>query len=105
MRVRITPEGEAQLAFRKKWWRQHRTKAPDLFDRELADAIDRISQAPESFPVFTERRGHIVRRCLMPKTTCHLYLEIDVAAGEVWVLAAGGGQQRRPPRIKPLGPR
>src|SRR5262245_48413054 len=99
MRVRVTPEAESQLARRKGWWRENRPKAPDLFDRELGEAFDQLAQAPESFPVFAERRGHTIRRCLLYKTRCHLYFEIRVPAGEVWVLAAGGGQRRRPPRL------
>jgi hypothetical protein len=100
MKVRITPEGEAQLAIRRKWWRQNRSKAPDLFDEELAAAIGRIAQAPESFPTFAERKGRTIRRCLMKRTRCQLYIETDTSAGVVWLLAAGGGQRRRPPRIQ-----
>ncbi len=99
MRVHVTPEGETQLAARKRWWRENRPKAPDLFDEELAQAMDQVAQAPESFPIFAERRGHTIRRCLLQKTRCHLYFEIRAAAGDVWVLAAAGGQRRRPPRI------
>ena len=98
MRVIITPEGEAQLATRRTWWRENRPKAPDLFDRELATAVRRIGRNPEAYPVFAERRGRTIRRCLMLKTRCHLYFEIR-SSNEVWVLAAGGGQRKRPPRL------
>lgn len=100
MRVIIAPDAVAQIAHRKKWWLKNRDKAPRLFDQEFADAIAQIGRAPESFPVFSEKHGRTVRRCLMPKTRCHLYIEIDAAVDGVWVLAAGGGQRRRPPRIK-----
>lgn len=101
MFVRVTPEGEAQLERRKTWWREHRPKNPGLFDREFAEVIAQIGERPESFPVFAVRRSRTIRRCLMPKTRCHLYLEIDANVGEVRILAAAGGQRRRPPRIKP----
>ena len=57
MRVRITPEALAQLEERKRWWRQHRDKAPDLFDREFVAATERIASSPTSFPAFAEKRG------------------------------------------------
>ena len=101
MRVLVTPEAEAQLDARKQWWRQHREKAPDLFDEEfLAAAEQSRAGAPGSFPIHVLRNGRAIRRCLMPKTRCHLYFEIFEQAGEVWVIAAGGGQRRRPPQFR-----
>jgi plasmid stabilization system protein ParE len=100
MRVRITPEAEAQLGERKRWWRQHRDKAPDLFDREFFTAMERIASSPTSFPVFAEKRGRRIRRCLMPKTACHLYFEILDHRSEVSVVAAGGGRRAKPPRYR-----
>lgn len=76
MRIRIAPEAQAQLEERKRWWQQHRDKAPDLFDREFEAVAHRIAASPASFPVFTEKGGRSIRRCLMPKTRCHLYFEI-----------------------------
>jgi hypothetical protein len=46
MRLRFTPEAEAQLQRRKRWWRQNRDKAPDLFDREFATAAQQIHSSP-----------------------------------------------------------
>lgn len=100
MRVRFTPKAQAQLEARKRWWRSHRDKAPELFDEEFAAATLRISDAPGSFPVHGQRQGRAIRRCLMTKTRCHLYFEIVEHQGEVWVIAAGGGQRRRPPRFR-----
>jgi len=100
MRVRITPEAQAQLEERKRWWRQHRDKAPDLFDREFVAATQRISSSPMSFPVFTEKRGRSIRRCLMPKTECHLYFEILDDRSEISVVAAAGGRRGKQPRFR-----
>jgi hypothetical protein len=66
MKVIITPRAEAQIATRRAWWRENRRAARDLFDIELAHAVERIGTAPWSFPV----------------------------------LAAGGGQRKRPPRLR-----
>ena len=100
MRVLVTPEAEAQLDARKQWWRQHREKAPDLFDEEFLAAAEQVGRAPGSFPIHVLRNGRAIRRCLMPKTRCHLYFETFEQAGEVWVIAAGGGQRRRPPQFR-----
>ena len=100
MRVLVTPEALEQLDRRRQWWREHRDKAPDLFDEEYLAAVARIRGAPGSFPVHVQRPGRAIRRCLMPKTHCHLYFEIFDQAGEVWVVAAAGGQRRRPPRFR-----
>ena len=44
-------------------------------------------------------RQNTIRWYRMPKTRCHLYLEVIEASGEVHVLAAGGCQRRRSPRL------
>jgi len=98
--VRFSLEAEAQLLARKKWWRHNRDKAPDLFERELAEAIDRLGREAQTLPVFAIRAGHVVRRYLMPKTRCHLYVEATETPAEVVVLAASGGQRKRPPRLR-----
>ncbi|HEY7371084.1 MAG TPA: hypothetical protein VIF57_02825 [Polyangia bacterium] len=100
MRVRITPEAQAQLEQRKRWWRQHRDKAPDLFEHEFAAAAARMGSSPMSFPVFTEKRGRGIRRCLMQKTQCHLYFEILEGLGEISIVAASGSRRRKPPRFR-----
>jgi plasmid stabilization system protein ParE len=100
MRVRITPEAQAQLEERKRWWRQHRDKAPDLFDQEFVAAAARIGSEPMSFPVFTDKRDRTIRRCLMPKTQYHVYFEILEDRSEISVVAAGGGRRRKPPRFR-----
>jgi hypothetical protein len=99
MRVKVTPEAETQLGIRRRWWRENRSNAADLFDQELEELIGRIERDPSAFAVFVERRGHVIRRGLMRKARCHLYFEVH-PDGEVWVLGAGGGQQRRPPHFK-----
>ena len=98
--VRFSLEAEAHLLARRIWWRENRDKAPDLFDRELAEAIDRLARSAGTLPIFVRRAGHVVRRYLMPKTRCHLYLEVTETQSEVLVLAAGGSQRKRPPRLR-----
>jgi hypothetical protein len=100
MRVVVMPDAESQLATRRAWWRENRPATKDLFDQELAVAIDRIANAPFTSKVFVERRGHPIRRRLLPKTRCHLYFEILEGQGEVQIVAAAGSRQRRAPRIR-----
>ena len=102
MRLEIAAGVRPALEKRKRWWRAHRDKAPDLFEREFEEAVAQIQQAPESFPIYSSKGSHSVRRCLMPKTKCHLYIEIHAEDDAVWIVAAGGGQQRRtPPATRP----
>jgi len=68
-------------------WRTHRPKAPERFDEELAAALVAIAERPDSFPVFSARAGQTVRRCLLSKTRCHLYFEVQPATAEVWIIA------------------
>ena len=98
MRVRFTPLALGQVERRKRWWRDNRPKAPNLFDYELAQALEQLDNSRESFPVFTERSGRVIRRCLMPKTRCHIYFE--VLSSDVLVHALSGAQRRRSPRFK-----
>lgn len=46
MTLRFTPRALAEAKRIKTWWRRNRAAAPDLFEQELAAALDRIAQAP-----------------------------------------------------------
>ena len=39
MKIRLTPDAEAQVAAIDTWWRQNRLAAPDLFADELSDTL------------------------------------------------------------------
>lgn len=99
MKVIIAPQAEAQLRLRQQWWRQHRSKAPERFEQELAHALREIADHPESLPVYAEKDGRTVRRYLLTRTRCHLYFEIVPTADEVWIVAAWGASRRRGPRL------
>lgn len=100
MRVVFAAEAEDQLAARKRWWRQHRSSAPDLLDSELAAAVLLLEANPNLLPVFSTVRGREIRRCLLPKTRCHLYFHLDEAAGAVTVLSAWGAQRGKEPPLR-----
>jgi plasmid stabilization system protein ParE len=101
MKLVVAPEAAAQILARKRWWRANRSKAPARFGDELAAALTAITERPESFPVFSARGGRTVRRCLLAKTRCHIYFEVLRETDEVWVTAARGAVQRRPPKLAP----
>ncbi len=46
MTLRFTPRALAEAKRIKTWWRRNRPAAPNLFDQELAAALDRIAQTP-----------------------------------------------------------
>lgn len=46
MKLRLSPRALADAKRLKTWWRQHRTKAPDLFERELDDVLAKIVATP-----------------------------------------------------------
>ena len=99
MKLVVAPGAAAQILVRKRWWRAHRSKAPQRFDHELEAALTAIAERPESFPVFSASGGRTVRRCLLEKTRCHLYFEIFHEADEVWVMGARGARQRKGPKL------
>jgi plasmid stabilization system protein ParE len=45
--IQTTPEAEAQIRAIDQWWRANRPRASALFLEELADALERIGNAPE----------------------------------------------------------
>lgn len=94
MKLVVAPGATAQITARKRWWRVNRSEVPARFDDELAAALAKIAERPESFPVFSTRGGITVRRCLLVRTRCHLYFQIVPSANEVWIVAARGAVQR-----------
>lgn len=47
VRIRVTPEAEAQAQAAKRWWRANRRLAPTMFRQELAGAFQLLRDAPE----------------------------------------------------------
>jgi len=46
MKVRLAPRALADAKRLKRWWARHRTKAPDLFERELDQTLASIAAMP-----------------------------------------------------------
>ncbi len=99
MNVRLTPRALADAKRMKTWWRRHRPKAPDLFERELDAALERIVSAPNLGSVYEQGdRGDVeVRRLLLPKTRNHVYYAVK--GDELVVLTVWGAPKGRGPKL------
>ena len=85
MRLRLTRRALADAKRMKTWWRRHRTKSPDLFERELDEVLERVLATPTLGTPYESEGAEVgVRRLLMPKTQNHVYYA--VTAEEVLVL-------------------
>ena len=99
VRIRITPEAEAQAESAAAWWRGNRPGAPALFGDELAGALTLLSAAPEAGPRYRRRGVPGLRRLLLPRTRYHVYYLYDAEAGVCMVAAVWGAVRGRGPRV------
>jgi plasmid stabilization system protein ParE len=97
MIVRTTRTSDGQIAAIDAWWRVNRTKAPDLFLDELADAFALIEAAPELGRPWTSSEVPGVRRVVMRATRYHVYYRVDPDG--VVVLAVWSAVRGRGPRL------
>lgn len=91
--VRTTPEAEFHILELDAWWREHREKAPELFEQELSIAFATISAAPSVGKRYPHPDAD-VRRVLMRTTRKHVYyVERDdhVLVVAVWGSVTGEG--------------
>ena len=79
-------------------WRK-RGDDPKLYAIELLAAIEHLETVTDpGTPWPTERRPRL-RRVLLPKSSCHLYFEIDPARQGVKLLTIWDGRRERPPKL------
>jgi len=98
--IRTTPQADLHILELDTWWREHRDKAPDLFEQELAAAFRTVAAAPGSGKRFRHDGGD-VRRILMRATRHHVYyVERDE---HVLVLAVWGAVKGAGPDLSGLG--
>jgi plasmid stabilization system protein ParE len=92
-RIVITSQAELQIHEIDAWWREHRDKAPDLFEEELARALKLIGTAPGAGKRYPHARA-TVRRVMMRGTRNHVYYverEDHVLVIAVWGAVKGVG--------------
>ncbi len=81
----------------KTWWQKNRPIAPNLFDDEMALAVERMRTSPTVGAVYPSSFGRPVRRVLMPKTKNHVYYAIR--EDEIVVLSVWGAPRGRGPKL------
>lgn len=67
MRIRFTPEARSRVRTVGTWWRRQGI-VPDLFERGLAEAQEKVLATPTLGIAYRTIRGRIILRILMPKT-------------------------------------
>ena len=99
MKLQIGKRAQGQAERADDWWRENRPAAPDLFARELADALTQLVSAPNAgTPYPTARRPHL-RRMLLPRTEKHLYFALEREGTLLAIHAVWGARRSRPPRL------
>jgi plasmid stabilization system protein ParE len=94
MNVRLAPRALSEAERLKTWWQKNRPASPNLFDEEMAIAIEQIRAAPKVGAPYPSSFGRTVRRLLMPKTANHVYYlarENDIVVVSVWGAPRGKG--------------
>jgi plasmid stabilization system protein ParE len=97
--VIVAPRARTHARRIDEWWREHRANVPSLFARELEAAFVRVAAGPMGFAVFRETKGRVIRRLLMPRTSYHVFFEVDQRQQKVHVLAIWHASRGRGPRL------
>jgi plasmid stabilization system protein ParE len=69
MNFRFTPRAESEAEREREWWCENRTDSPDLFDNEIADAIEKIRRRPTAGTVVPASFPEEVRKVRLRKRT------------------------------------
>jgi plasmid stabilization system protein ParE len=96
--VLFAPEAETQAQIAAGWWKTNRPSAPQLFEQEVAAAVERLATAPDAGIAFDVESGSF-RRLVMSRTAFHLYYEVDESTHQVWVVSIWGAKRGRRPRL------
>lgn len=99
LRVRFTPQAEAQAVRSIDWWRRNRPSAPELLADELDGCLALLKTAPDLGRPYCHRRVSGLRRVLLVETKHHLYYVHDEDAQQIVILPIWSAVRGRPPRI------
>lgn len=98
LRVVIAPEAERHVREIDRWWREHRTAAPDLFLDEFSAAIELIRAMPLAGRRYRGGPVRSVRRVLLRTTHYHVYYFVrgtEMVILAVWSAVRGTGPDLR----------
>lgn len=98
MRVVIMPRAMAALRRMAQRWRAT-ARIPEVFDEDIAVALQRIAAAPTSAPVARRTSRRTIYRVPARKTKLHFYFVVDDALGVVKVLDVWSQFRSRPPKL------
>lgn len=98
--VRTTAEADQQALAAESWWVSNRPSAPELFEREFADALERLRRLPKIGRPYRVRGVSGVRRLYLPATRYHVYYVHEPELHQVVILAVWSAVRGKGP---PLG--
>jgi plasmid stabilization system protein ParE len=96
VKVELSEEARGQVRAIDAWWRVNRPAAPDLFARELAQALSVLEQTP-TLGTRYEGGSKTVRRLLLRRSHHHLYF--DEQAEQLFVVAVWSAHRGRGPNL------
>jgi plasmid stabilization system protein ParE len=82
-----------------RWWRDHRPAAPSLFDDELKQTTELLSETPKLGMVYEQTGKDFIYRVLLPKTEQHLYYSLDEESQIVIVHTIWGARRGKGPKL------
>ena len=97
MKLRLTLRALREAKRRKSWWLQNRPLAPQRFEQELDEVLDRILGTPTLGVEYPSKLDMPVRRVLMKKTKTHVYFSVEDDV--VYILSVWGAQRGRGPKL------
>jgi plasmid stabilization system protein ParE len=96
-RARFSSRGWREIDRASTWWRRHRDKAPDAFDTDLDEAIDRIRLDPRAgIPIRAKRAG--VRALWLDRIGYFLYY-VEAEDGAIEILSLWHASRGSRPRF------
>ena len=96
--VLIAPRAEAQIRAIDAWWRRNRKRSPDLFLRELGEALSTLEDAPKAGHRYPHPTIKGLRRIPLRATRHHVYYLTGKDA--VIVLAVWGSVKGSGPNLE-----
>lgn len=99
-RVEIAPCAEKQVDASDRWWRAHRSAAPDLFVEELASCVELIASMPLVGRRYAATRVPGIRRVLMRGTRYHVYYVVKKTS--ILIVAVFSGVRGSGPDLRPV---
>lgn len=97
-RVLIAPEARDQARLIDAWWREHRPRAPRLFEEELANALALLAGVSKVGRPYGQSRLPGVRRFLLRSSRYHIYYRTEddtVMVLALWSSVRGTGPDLR----------